>query len=210
MLYSLDEIKNDLETLDTKQFYMKHIVKSHNWYFLNVLQIPESNLLETVDEFKDIVSSNIGVSFNSVMMVGSGKIGYSLAPQKKFKPFELNNESKNKSDIDIAIISDSLYKYFWEIFRKSYSVKHDYVYSFISREIYRGYINERNLREIDNCRKVWNDLSTRANKLLRTKLYLKHDITYRIYSSWEDFEEYNITSINSMKAKGIRNAVQVY
>jgi len=201
MIYTLGDIKKDLETLDVKQFYMKHIVKSHNWYFENVLHIPENQLLQAVDEFKDIVSTNIGVSFNSVMMVGSGKIGYSLAPKKNFKSFELDTESRNKSDIDIAIISNDLFKSFWDLYRKSYSVKHQLTYGFISREIYRGYINERNLCEIDNCRKAWKDLSARSNKILRSNLYLKHDITYRIYRNWEDFEEYNLTSLESMKAK---------
>ena len=207
MIYTLDDIKRDLGELDVKQFYMKHIVKSYNWYFLNVLQIPPTELMQAVDEFKDIVSTSIGVSFNSVMMVGSGKTGYSLAPKKNFKSFELDVESRNKSDIDIAIISSDLYKSFWDLYRKSYNVKYEYVYTYISREIYRGYINERNLREIDNCRKVWNELSIGSNKLLRSKLYLKHDITYRIYRSWEDFEEYNLSSLKNMKAKVILDAI---
>ncbi|WP_199619868.1 hypothetical protein [Paenibacillus alkalitolerans] len=201
MIYSLDEIKTDLGVLDVKQFYMKYIVKSYYWYFSQILNIPERELLPTIDEFKDIVSTNIGVSFNNVMMVGSGKIGYSLAPKKNFKSFERDTESKNKSDIDIAIISQDLFKYFWDLYRKSYSIKFERTYGYISREIYRGYINERNLREIDRCRKEWSDLSTNSSKQLRSKLYLKHDITYRIYRSWEDFEEYNLLTINSMKTR---------
>ncbi len=195
----LDELKNDLNTLTPREFYMKHIVKSYYWYFDNVLHIPKSDILSTIDEFKDIVSSSIGVSFNSVMMVGSGKIGYSLAPKKRFKAFEIDTNAKNKSDIDVAIISNDLFLYFWDIYRKSYSVKYEATYKHISREIYRGYINERNLREIDECRVKWNNLSAQSNKILRSKLYLKHEITYRIYRSWEDFEEYNIASLQDMK-----------
>jgi hypothetical protein len=137
------------------------------------------------------------------MMVGSGKIGYSLAPKKRFKSFELDLESKDKSDIDSAVISNDLFKTFWDIFRRSYNVKYEYAYAHISREIYRGYINERNLCEIGNCRKEWKRMATGANKLLRSKLYLKHDITYRIYRSWEDFEEYNLASLKSIKAQVI-------
>ncbi|SDX43257.1 hypothetical protein [Paenibacillus sp. PDC88] len=207
MSYSLQEIKRDLEQLDVRHFYMKYIVKSYNWYFSEVLNIPETELLQIIDEFKDIVSSNIGVSFNNVMMVGSGKVGYSLSPKKNFKSFQQNSESDNKSDIDIAVISQDLFKYFWDLYRKAYSVKYNRVYSFISREIYRGYINERNLREIEACRKEWNNLCNNSNRLLRTKLYLKHDITYRIYRSWEDFEEYNLNSIESMKEKVTIDAI---
>ncbi|MEK8211274.1 hypothetical protein [Paenibacillus sp. FSL L8-0463] len=182
-------------------------MKSYNWYFSKVLNVSETELIQTIDEFKDIVSSGIGVSFNNVMMVGSGKLGYSLSPKKNFKSFELNAESQSKSDIDIAVISQDLFKYYWDLYRKSYNVKFESIYKYISREIYRGYINEKNLRHIDPCRKEWNELSNNSNKLLRTKLYLKHDITYRIYRSWEDFEEYNLLSIESMKVKVIHNAI---
>lgn len=105
------------------------------------------------------------------------------------------------------MISQDLFKYYWDLYRKSYNVKFESIYKYISREIYRGYINEKNLRHIDPCRKEWNELSNNSNKLLRTKLYLKHDITYRIYRSWEDFEEYNLLSIESMKVKVIHNAI---
>lgn len=86
MIYSLEEIKLDLNELDSKQFYMKYIVKSYNWYFSKVLNVSETELIQTIDEFKDIVSSGIGVSFNNVMMVGSGKLGYSLSPKKILNP----------------------------------------------------------------------------------------------------------------------------
>ncbi|MBY0011627.1 hypothetical protein [Paenibacillus typhae] len=207
MNYSLEEIKLDLERLDVRNFYMKYIVKSYNWYFSEILEIPEKDLLNTIDEFKDIVSSNIGVSFNNVMMVGSSKVGYSLSPKKNFKAFELNTDSKSKSDIDVAIISQDLFKSFWDLYRKSYNIKFQRAYTYISREIYRGYINERNLKEIDACRKEWQNLSNRSNKLLRSKLYLKHDITYRIYRSWEDFEEYNLDSLKRVKDKVILDVI---
>lgn len=80
MSYSLDEIKEDLLKSDIKQFYMKHIVRSENWYLENVLLV--TDIVKAVDDFKIIVSDAMGISYNSVMMVGSGKIGYSLSPKK--------------------------------------------------------------------------------------------------------------------------------
>lgn len=205
MIYTLDDIKRDLSMLDTKEFYKQYIVKSDNWYFRNVLEVAENAIIDTIDDFRDIVSSNMGVSFNSVMMVGSGKIGYSLSPTKKFKQFELNEESKNKSDIDIAIISSDIFEYYWKLFRQSYSVQNNYLYKYISREIYRGYINERNLREIDACRKEWVCRANKCNRMLKNNLFLRHEITYRIYRSWEDFEEYNLTSIKLIQNEVNKN-----
>ena len=199
MSYTLEQIKNDLRTCDTKQFYMKHIVRSENWYFENVLEIPQDKLIKATDDFRIIVSDAFGVSYNCVMMVGSGKTGYSLSPTKKFKQFVINPSETSKSDIDIAIISQPIFEKFWKIFRDSYDVTKSIQYGYISREIYRGYINERNINSIKQCRIVWQELSNKATRELKQKLYFKHNISYRIYRSWEDFEEYNIETINNLK-----------
>ena len=72
-------------------------------------------------------------------------------------------------------------------------------YKYISRGIYRGYINEKYLTLIDGCRKEWNEKAAKSKKILRSDLYIKPEITYRLYRSWEDFEEYHIQSINEIK-----------
>lgn len=199
MSYTIDEIKRDLLTCDTKQFYMKYIVRSDNWYFENVLAIPTEKIITAVDDFKIIVSESMGISYNSIMMVGSGKTGYSLSPEKKLKHFTVEPSGSNKSDIDIAIISAPIFDKLWKEFRKSYNVTNKIHYAHISREIYRGYINDRNINLIEPCRLIWKDISITATKRLKQKMYFQHDISYRVYRSWEDFEEYNIQSINDLK-----------
>lgn len=206
MSHTLDEIKNDLLNIDTKQFYMKHIVRTENWYFENVLNIPPTNIIKAVDDFKIIVSTSLGVSYNSIMMVGSGKTGYSLSPSKKFKKFTLEPDAEDKSDIDIAIISLPIFDKFWKTFRDAYNITNKWVYKYISREIYRGYINERNINEIEQCRVIWKDISNEATRKLKQNMYFKHDINYRLYRSWEDFEEYNIESINDLKRSIVNDA----
>jgi len=142
MSYTIDEIKDDLISYDTKQFYMKHIVRSDNWYFENVLSIPQNKIITAVDDFKIIVSEAMGISYNSIMMVGSGKTGYSLSPKKCFKKFTVEPIDENKSDIDIAIISLPIFDRLWRDFRNAYDITNKRYYSYISREIYRGYIND--------------------------------------------------------------------
>jgi len=205
MEYTVDKLKEDLHNLEAKEFYKKYILKSNNWYFETVLSIPEKNVIDVMDDFKEIVSSNLDVDFNGVTMVGSGKLGYSLAPKKKFKQFELDTESENKSDIDIAIVSPEIFDYFWRLLRQSFTIKDKYAYDFISTEIYRGYLNESSLKKISECRKEWQLLSSKCNKMLKSKLYFKHNITYRIYRNWKDFEEYNLISIKSAQREVRKN-----
>lgn len=202
-----EQIITDLKTLDSRNFYKKYIVKSNNWYLSNVLNIPEENIVDAIDTFRDIVSTNLQVSFNSIMMVGSGKIGYSLSPSKNLKPFTLNPTDSIKSDIDIAIIASDIFEYFWKLFRKAYSLQNKHLYRYISRGIYRGYINDKSLKNINLCYSKWIDLSRNSNKNLQSQLYFRHEISYRIYRSWEDFEEYNLESIEELKNEVIKNEI---
>lgn len=203
MSYSLDAIKRDVQKLDSRQFYLQYILRSDNWYFENILKHPVSNISKISDDFRMTISESMGISFNSIMIVGSGKIGYSLSPtEKMFAPFCVKEKDGRKvSDIDVAIISSDLYLKFWGLFRKVYSPKYSYVYKNIYTEIYRGYINEKNIQNVDECRKVWLNISSNSKKMLADKLFIQHEITYRIYRSWEDFEEYNLKNIEKIKAK---------
>lgn len=201
MSYTIDEIKADLIRSDVKQFYMKHIVRSDNWYFENILSIPQNKMITAVDNFKIIVSEAMGISYNSIMMVGSGKTGCSLSPKKGFKEFTIEPSDENKSDIDIAIISLPIFDSLWRSFREAYNITNKNYYSYISREIYRGYINDRNINLIEPCRQFWKEKSIAATKRLKQNMYFKHEISYRVYRSWEDFEEYNLKSLTLLKSE---------
>lgn len=201
MSYSLDQIKEDVLKMDCRQFYLQHIVRSDNWYFENILNYPVSENQKISDDFRMTISESMGISFNSIMIVGSGKVGYSLSPtEKMFAPFCVDASGGRKiSDIDVAIISYDLFEDFWKLFRASYSSKYSSTYKNLYNEIYRGYINEKNIINIAPCRREWNSISAESKKLLSEKLFIKHEITYRIYRSWEDFEEYNLKNISKLK-----------
>lgn len=199
---TLDEIRADLKSMDERQFYLKHIVRSDNWYFENVLNHPKEELAAVSDDFRMIISEVLGISFNSIMLVGSGKIGYSLSPTEKlFSPFCVDGAARKASDLDVAIISSELFHKFWRLFRKSYAQKYSYWYkNYIYCEIYRGYINEKLIDVVDGCRREWAEISAESKKKLTDKLFIQHEVTYRIYRSWEDFEEYNLKNITKIKS----------
>jgi hypothetical protein len=57
---------------------------------------------------KQTVAEKFGIDVSTdVFMVGSAKMGFSLAPTKRFRHF------RDKSDIDLAIINHDLYKRIW-------------------------------------------------------------------------------------------------
>ena len=203
LAYTLTEIKDDIITLSSKDFYIKYILRSDNWYFENHIGQSKEKAIGLTDDFKSIVSQSLNISFNNIAIVGSSKAGCSLTPvseqqDKLFRCFD-----QESSDIDIAIVSEKLFQRFWSLFRHSYSEINKRHYKFISRGIYRGYINEKYLTLIDGCRKEWNEKAVESKKLLRNELYIRPEITYRLYRSWEDFEEYHIQSIDEIKRSEI-------
>jgi hypothetical protein len=183
MTYSANDIKQDISKLDARQFFLKYILRSDNWYFENILGIPDEETMRINDDFKTIVSSVFRISFNSAIIVGSSKTGYSLSPnrEKTFKEFCDDGKEREASDIDIAIVSSRLFYQYWDLTRKVYNYKYDGIYQYISRTIYRGYIDEYNLQRIAECRQIWNEIADKSKKELKNNLYFRHNISYRIY-----------------------------
>ena len=189
------DLRADLTTLSAKDFYLKHIVKSHNWYFSDYLKVPQDELVDRMDYFKEIVSSKFKISFHSLQIVGSAKTGYSLSPQKVLRPFHDETPDGPSSDIDIAIISEKLYQKFWDELRHTKKIQYTHYYNQLTASIFRGYINEKDLLHIKGPCEEWEELVRPVNLSLQDNLGFVHPITYRLYRSWDDLEEYQIIGI---------------
>ena len=193
-------LREDLLSLEPKDFYMKHIVKSHNWYFSDYLRFSQDEIVDKLDYFKEIVSTMLSVNFHNVQIVGSAKVGYSLSPSKLFSPFHDECPDKPSSDIDIAIISEQLYKKFWDELRQAKKIRYKQAYyNHLTESIFRGYINEKDLLKADGMCNEWESLIRPINVVLQDNLGFVHPITYRVYRSWEDLEEYQLIGISKAK-----------
>jgi len=196
-------LRNDLKSLDPKDFYLKHIVKSHNWYFSDYLHIPQDELVDRMDFFKEIVSTKLNINFHSLQIVGSAKTGYSLSPKKLLKPFHDEIPGVPSSDIDIAIVSDRLFQSFWGELRKKKGLWNQHYYRQLTESIFRGYINDKDLLKIPGPRERLEGLVNPINMTLQDKLGFVHPITYRIYRSWDDLEEYQLIGISKAQKKAL-------
>ena len=193
-------LKADLLSLEPKDFYFKHIVKSHNWYFSDYLHFEPTELVDRMDCFKEIVSKRLGVNFHNIQIVGSAKVGYSLSPAKLFTPFHDERPDKPSSDIDIAIISDRLYQKFCDELRHIKKIRYmQTYYNHLTESIFRGYINEKDLQKVQGLCEEWAELVRPINVALQDELGFIHPITYRVYRSWEDLEEYQIIGISKAR-----------
>ena len=59
-------------------------------------------------QLKDAVASHFSIHPTNVYMVGSGKLGFSIKPSRRYQKFG------EKSDIDLAIISGEMFERIWK------------------------------------------------------------------------------------------------
>lgn len=192
MDFSIDTIKSDVVTLSTKDFLIKYLLKSDNWYFSEYLGLDSYMSIKRMECLKEILNDKLGVAYHNVLMVGSGKIGYSLSPSKKFKAFD------EDSDIDIAIISIKMFNELWAKIRLASTEEH-ISYKSITSSVFRGFINEKHFSNIAFARQYWNNQILDLNRCIQEDVGIRHQINYRIYRSWEDLEDYHINGINTLK-----------
>ncbi len=59
-------------------------------------------------QLKAKITTHFGIGITAAHMVGSAKLGFSVAPDKLWKPFG------EESDIDMVIISEDVFNILWE------------------------------------------------------------------------------------------------
>ena len=94
----LDEFKSDLNRLDSLQIYYKYILGAGCF------------LLDKDKEYqlKQEICEKFKVEFTDIVLVGSGKLGFSIKPTRRFQCFN------DESDIDVAIVSKELFEQVWQ------------------------------------------------------------------------------------------------
>ena len=57
---------------------------------------------------KHVIGREFGIHQNEIVVVGSAKLGFSIAPEKRYREFG------EKSDIDVALCSSTLFDMVWQ------------------------------------------------------------------------------------------------
>jgi hypothetical protein len=94
----IENFKADLNFLTSLQLFRKYILGS-TCHILNSQQDLE---------LREKVSTTFDIGFQDVIIVGSGKLGFSIKPNKRYISF------CDESDIDIAIVSTKLFEKVWK------------------------------------------------------------------------------------------------
>jgi len=114
----ISSFKNDLMkgNLTYEEILQKYIVDGTSYFFHDYIKNVSAE-----DKLKVLISKSFSVDTEEVIIVGSGKLGFSLSPTNYFsefdKLFSITRLNRHKSDLDVAIISTKLYN---EIGEKMY------------------------------------------------------------------------------------------
>lgn len=146
-------------------------------------------------ELKNVVADHFSISTTKIVMVGSAKLGFSIAPHKLWRKFD------EESDIDIVLISEILYDKYWKelldfnIDVKARSETEDKNYRKFLEYFLKGWIRPDLFPFKYAGKDAWFDF---FNKISYGK-FGNHKIAAAIFKNEYFFEHYHIRNINQLR-----------
>ena len=176
----LQEFKEDLKSdLSSIQIVRKHIISGDC-----VILSPDKYF-----DLRSEVAEHFGLHPNEVFVVGSAKLGFSVAPNNRYREF------CDESDIDIAMVSSMLFEQFWqEVFNYRYEGPYWPEYSQFIHYLFQGWIRPDMLPRSSMFRlreRWWNFFQS----VTRSRRYGDYKIRGGLYRSYFFLENYQKISI---------------
>lgn len=169
----------DFTALSTLQLVRKYII----------LGEPYAISGSAFDSLRIDVAAHFHVHPNDVVMVGSGKLGFSIAPDKRYVLFN------DESDIDLAIVSKDIYEAIWkEVFNYDSLIRNWPERNRFALSHMKGWIRPDKL-PISNVfprrEEWWNffEAITASNK------FGPYKIRAGLFHSWEFLEAYHSETV---------------
>ena len=195
----LHEFKNYCINLKPDILVQKYLIEDGTYFFDKIVIGEEF-------EFKKDIALSLNVHIRDIVIVGSGKFGFSLKPDFEtpglylFKEFDYNNK---KSDLDIAIVSSTLFD---KEVKNLYTHTSYHKINWINRNSLAKYALKGKLA----TRFLPIDFPlTKEIAQVQENYQMKYgrEINLEIYKSWYFFETYhqdNIKNIQIMTEEEIR------
>ena len=170
----LCEFKEDLDVLSPTQIVRKHVISGE------CSMLSQSQYFDLRSEVADCFELHP----SEVLVVGSAKLGFSIAPDKLYQLFS------NKSDIDVVLISSTLFDEIWEVvFRYKYEGGYWPEYKEFVKYFFEGWIRPDKLprSEMFSFGKKWWGF---FQKVTKSRIYGDYKIAGALYKSYFFLENY--------------------
>jgi hypothetical protein len=146
-------------------------------------------------DLKKIISKHFNVGYEKVIMVGSAKLGFSISPNKLWKPFG------DESDIDMVVIDDLLFNRFWKDLYKfetellDRTIEDEKRYRKFLKYFFKGWIRPDLFPFSFSGKNQWEDFF----KSISYKEFGERKITGAIFKEMFFFENYHENNIKNLR-----------
>ncbi len=145
-------------------------------------------------EIKEKIAEWLNIHPHNVIMVGSAKLGFSIAPKKIWKPFN------DDSDIDIVIVSENAFTSFWSklfLFNDNISrdIKEERNFNKFKDYFFKGWIRPDLFNYTYQGKNEWFDFFCNLSKNYGTG----HKISGALYYGFDFFEKYHVRNIEELR-----------
>ena len=198
----LEEFKQNCISSKSDSIVQRYLIENSTYFF---------NEIETGKEyeFKKEIAIILNVHIRDIVIVGSGKLGFSLKPDDSniglylFKEFDYNyknNLSTKKSDLDIAIISSYLFD---KEIKNLYNHTGFYKTKWEDRNSFAKYVLKGKLaiRFLPIDFQFTKEIIEVQEKF---KMEFGREINLEIYKSWYYFETYHQENIKNIQVNLLR------
>lgn len=140
-------------------------------------------------EIRRRTAHEFAVCPSEVLIVGSCRTGFSIKDGQVYQP------TRPDSDIDVTIVSESLFQEYWEaVFRfanSNYGYRESPNYLAFARDLVKGWIMPRGLPRMQSFPK-WNNWVKHFDNLGSQRLHgpEPRNINARLYRSWSRLQAY--------------------
>lgn len=187
----LEEFKEKLLQDDIREVYQRYLLGHDTWYFRHYKDL--NDYAQQYDNFKLYMSKKLNLHVNNIAIVGSAKLGFSLSPTKDYRAF---NED---SDIDLVVVSESVFKSSWQAYRDLQLRGYLTTYAPEAKEVFKGFLSLKNLDTNASFFDLWSRKVEPLKKDFQTVFSIPHEVNYRVYDSWESVERYHLAGLKVLK-----------